>query len=157
MTQQKDQSDEHILSVPKFKQFTISAPEMNKPYIHSLTQGRPNFIYIEHDGLKKFGLNYRDDQCPVLLNADVFSLFKMFNRCIHKTSARTFQDWLADGRPYLIRWEELGSWGTVDENQNRFIIDFELLEGDCTFVHVYYVYENHFLQSTENATKFTFA
>ena len=81
----------------------------------------------------------------------------MFNRCIHKTSARTFQDWVADGKPYLIRWEELGSWGTLSENQNRFLVDFEPLSvNDCTYIHVFYVYENYFLQSTENLTKFTF-
>ena len=157
MGQTGDESEEHILHVPKLFKFQVQ-PTLTIQQ-HTLTEGRPTYIYIVHDGLKRFGLSYRDNQCPVLIQADTFDFFKMFQRSIHETSKQNFRDWQNEGSPFLIRWEELGQWGGVQENQTRFMLDFEPLEVEttCTFINVFYVYENHYLRSTEMSTKFTFA
>jgi len=158
LTQPAEQNEEHIFHVPKFISFTNETPVIDVPQTHTLSNGRPQYIYIEHDGLLRFGLNYRDDPCPILLEADQFEFFKMFNRSIHRSSTKTFKDWQNDRSPYLIRWEELGAWGQVFENMNRLLLEFEMLEisPTCSFVDVHYIYENHYLRSSDHSTKFTF-
>ena len=158
LTQPAEQNEEHIFHVPKFITFVNENPVVGVPRTHTLSNGRPQYLYIEHDGLLRFAINYRDDPCPVLLEADRFDFFKMFNRSIHKSSRKTFNAWIHDRSPYLIRWEELGSWGQLFEDMDRLLLEFEMLEisPTCSFVDVHYVYENHYLRSSEHSTKFTF-
>jgi hypothetical protein len=126
-------------------------------YNHTLNHGRPTAVYIEHDGLQRFTFSYRGKNCPALANADRFDLFKMFNRIIPRSSPITFIEWAAAGSPYLLRWEELADWGQLNENMNRFNIEFESLQQTdaCTEITVHFVYENHFLYSSDASTKFS--
>jgi len=158
LTEPVEQNEEHIFHVPKFITFINANPVINVPHTHTLSNGRPQYLYIEHDGLLRFAINYRDDPCPVLLEADRFDFFKMFNRSIHKSSTKTFQVWLNERSPYLIRWEELGAWGQLFEDMDRLLLEFEMLEisPTCSFIDIHYVYENHYLRSSEHSTKFTY-
>jgi hypothetical protein len=152
-----DHTEESIIKCPKFVRFRVQAPEQNKVFSHTLNHGRPTAIYIEHDGLQKFNFLYRGKGCPALANADRFDLFKMFNRVIPRSSPVLFQEWIDNGYPYLLRWEELANWGQIDEGMNRFNIEFEsLLQTDaCSEINIYFIYENQFLYSSEESTKFT--
>ena len=81
----------------------------------------------------------------------------MFDRCVHPASSKTYAEWQADYKPYLLRWEELGLWGQVKEGQERFIIEFEPLEyGNEQQIEIYFVYENFYLESNHAGSKFTF-
>jgi hypothetical protein len=153
-----DQAEHISLNLPKFELWEIPLTTDRVVFEHTFTHGRPQFVYIRHGGdLKRFSMSYRGKACPALLNADVFALFKMFNRCVHPSSIRTFREWVDDAKPYLIRWEELGLWAQTKENLDRFIVEFEVLDfGNEQGIDVYFVYENFFLESTHNHTKFTF-
>ena len=159
LEQTGDQPETVTLNVPKFEKWEVVFRDEQELYEHTFSHGRPEFIYIDHGGgLQKFNLNYRGKPCPILQEADTFALFKMFDRCVHPTSGRTFQEWEAEGKPYLIRWEELGLWAAVKEEQQRFIIEFEPLEsGNEQQIDIYFVYENYYLESTHNGSKFTFS
>ena len=157
MSAPEDNVEECVINCPKFVRFQIQAPELNNVYMHTLNHGKPTAIYIEHDGLTNFQFMYRGKGCPALTNADRFDLFKMFNRVIPRSSPVTFTDWIKSGYPYLIKWEELASWGQIDENMNRFNIEFESMKQTdaCSEINIYFVYENHFLYSSDQNTKFT--
>jgi hypothetical protein len=153
-----DQAEHISMNLPKFELWSLPLTTDQTVFEHTFTHGRPQFVYIVHHGdLKRFSMSYRGKACPALLNADVFALFKMFNRCVHPSSIRTFREWVDDAKPYLIRWEELGLWAQTKENAERFIVEFEVLEsGNEQEIDVYFVYENFFLESTHNHTKFTY-
>jgi len=152
-----DQIEKLYFGAPLTKKVSVPSPALGKVETFQLSHGRPEFILIEHDGLREFSFFYRDDPCPVLEVADRFSLYKMFNRCIPVRNVTKFEDWVKDGCPFLIRWEELGMWRTVTEQQERFILEFVPRAGTFTKIDVTFIYENHFLISDkERGSKFTF-
>ena len=158
LEQTGDQPEHITLNIPKFERWLVTLKDEVDVYEHTFRYGRPEFIYISHDGdLAKFNFNYRGKACPALQNADTFALFKMFDRCVHPSSSRTYEQWNRENRPYLLRWEELGLWGQVKEEQERFIIEFEPLEyGYEQQIEIYFVYENYYLESNHTGSKFTF-
>ena len=158
LEQTGDQPEHITLNIPKFERWDVILTETAEVYEHTFRHGRPEFIYISHAGeLTQFTFNYRGKACPALQNADSFAFFKMFDRCVHPASSKTYAEWQADDKPYLLRWEELGLWGQVKEEQERFIIEFEPLEyGNEQEIEIYFVYENFFLESNHAGSKFTF-
>jgi hypothetical protein len=153
-----DQPEHISLNVPKFEHWMIDLSQGDTLFEKTFQYGRPQSIFISHGGdLQKFTFNYRGTACPVLLNSDVFSMFKMFNRCAHASSTKTFKDWLSDNNPYLFRWEELGLWGQVDDGADQFTLEFEVFgPGAEQVVDIYFIYENYYLESNDTSTKFTF-
>ena len=150
--------EETTVNCPQYKRFKLVNVEIGQTYRCNVDYGKPTLIYIEHDGIEKFNFFYRDQGCPVLSNADIFDYFKMFNRLIPKNSQVTFQSWLSDNAPILLQWQELGSWGQLDENQKRFELEFELFEKKDTLsqIDIYLIYEDYYLIANEEQTKFLY-
>ena len=158
-----DQLENLHLYVPKMvKQDLSEGVQRGVRYPITLREGAPHYVYIEKldqdPGPIRFQFYYRDKECPVLMNATNFDYFKMIQRVKHPRCNYTYKDWVADRRPILFRWEELGIWGATDEKFRYFELEFAIIDSSSEFMSglkVYYFNENHQLESSEKLTKFS--
>ena len=145
------------LYAPKVVRQYLNAPAQDAKYRFTLRNGPPNYIVILQYGTNtrfKFTLLYRDEECPALRNAEYFSYYEMNQRAISRRNRKSITEWITDGCPLIIKWEELGIWGPIQEWPDRFEIDFMITENSPGDLEVLYVYENFALYSDHFGVKF---
>jgi hypothetical protein len=146
------------LYAPKVVRQYLETPAPNQKHTFTLRNGPPNYIVIlQHNQHSRytFTFMYRDEDCPVLRNADVFDFYKMNQRAISRRNRSNFVEWIADGSPIVMKFEELGIWGPIQEWPDRFEIEFMVTANTPGDLEILYVYENFALISDHFGVKFT--
>ena len=152
--------EQNLLTCPLVTQ-VLSRTNVNASdrFRFTLLNGPPSWIYVRHGAQNtdefRFTLESGGQKSTTLGNIDRFDQFKLIARAAHPQSTYDYDAWIKDGRPVLLKLEEIGLFGQILQWEDRQELTLEALT-PATDIAVYAVYSHFICRDEHSYCNFSF-